>query len=129
MYFICKAIKKRYSLETGYYLPHGSIQGYDTSLDNSYSNQFITKEERKFTSKAFKAAFDTSKVSRFGEEIGKGFHSNNFGNKKPQDWKKIEKNRQQMKEYFDIFYYRQPQSTGRSIFLVFGMVFIFILFY
>jgi len=72
--------------------------------------------------KCFRTAFGQRQAARFGEKIGVKLHA--IGpthiNK---TWKKEDSNKQQMKEYFDLWYYKQPQKNnqkGKIVFLCFG---------
>jgi hypothetical protein len=75
------------------------------------------EQDRGWFHKAFHATFDQHTRPRFGEQVGKSL---NF-NQSRKDWKRSRENRQQMKEFFDLFYF-QPQvknDESRLVYLCF----------
>jgi hypothetical protein len=99
----------------GVQLPHGSEFGYDCSSDTV---KFISSKdpENELHNLAFRIAFGQDKVKRVGE-ANAVFKAN--------DWKRNNEHRIKMKEYFDLYYWRQPAakdptSRPRIIYIVFG---------
>jgi len=120
LYLVLKGVKRTLGVNTGINLPHGAIYGYDVPDEEEESKKFVPYNSSDGSSTAFRSSFGQRKAHRFGEQLGKGFHSQS-GNLK---WKLKAENTQRMKEYFDLFFYKQskpePSDTGKVFFICFG---------
>jgi len=106
---------------SGVFLPHGSNYGYDApvtlltspnaptpSPSPSSTVDFIVGLSNDWSSACFARACGQIKAPRNGQQEAKNVDV------KDKNWKKIPAHKQQVKEYFDLFYYKQPQSSASS---------------
>lgn len=79
----------------------GALYGFDIAREDLLT--FMQKSERETEAKPFRAAFGQHRLARFGESVGKAYQNTS-------NWKKNSEAAQQMREYFNLFYYKQPQK-------------------
>jgi len=135
LYLVLQAVKRRLGTTKGVNPPHGALSGYDPFILNDISKELLQHyrfisdaEEINNDSGAIDKTFDTvfglSRTSRFGQEkcgpnpnltlIGVPFPSHHAKNA-------CIKSRETMRQYFDLYYYRQKTSSkNRAIYCAFG---------
>jgi hypothetical protein len=126
------------ALRAGCEAPHGAVAGFDpypggvdahdaplgVDIDAvracGYAPHAAAPE---LVSKAFKHAFGTTLVPRFGEPMAVSLkHGLVMTPANQSRWRAIETNIGKMREYFDLFFYRVQNATAdkRRIVIVFG---------
>jgi len=120
LYLLLQGIKRSLGIPEGkenIVPPHGALFGFD-SISDDENQKFAMEEDRSWFHQCFFQGFNTNTTPRFGETFGKSLE---FKNSR-REWKRGEKNRQTMKEYFDLYYYhpKKPKnSSNRFIYFCF----------
>jgi hypothetical protein len=129
-----RGVKRALGTEAGVEDPHGATQGYDCDLENaagggsallfrpagpreagSGSRERLAPEldSAVWLASQFRKAFGAETVPRAGAKIASPFEGNNP--RRPNTrWKEAAAARQQLHDYFDVFYWRVDGKRGGS---------------
>mmetsp|Transcript_20429 Transcript_20429/g.28647 ORF Transcript_20429/g.28647 Transcript_20429/m.28647 type:complete len:555 (+) Transcript_20429:104-1768(+) len=120
MFLVLAGMQRALGMTPNINLPHGALYGYDVPREDLLT--FVQKSEREAEAKPFRTAFGQHRAARFGESVGKAYMNS-------ANWKKNAEAAVQMREFFNLFYYKQPQKKvgattesepGRIVFVAFA---------